>query len=339
MNRTCMFDALAKVDEKYVDNCLESLSEGAAKQVTPSHKNVLRPVLIGSIVTLVVIAVVLGLVFGLPALKGDTGEHMEPDKISATEGPEENDNEDKLIELENITLKRTDGQWYMTLNDESSVLGDSNLLVKPIRFDSVEEIVAKIRTGDFSKAELRYMYETFRRDENGFIVFDIDDPPLPVFPELYSMSSVIWAGEAYTVVVTDGEGNTVQIAFGSGLADFEFDPDSYFEELDENDGLNYLDPELIDGKTVRYGSNKDGAVIRKFVISECYPGVFLVEIYSKSPSDASFRVVPNHIRMFQTAAEIKCVINISRPAKLFEPDELLEFGFVRKAKNEMIEQS
>lgn len=112
------------------------------------------------------------------------------------------------------------------------------------------------------------------------------------------------------------------------------DPDNYFAELDENDTFTYTDPEIIDGKTVRYGSNNDSATIRKLAISEPSPGVFLVEIYRKSQYDASFREIPDQIRVFQLAADIKCITSITKPARLFELNELLAFGFERKTNND-----
>ncbi|MBQ7445842.1 MAG: hypothetical protein IJS71_07930 [Clostridia bacterium] len=335
MNGIAIFDALAKVDEKYINNCLEGLSDGPAKDNAGSPKRVLCPVLIGGLASLVTAAVVLGLVFGLPVLNGDVNKHNDPGKIAETDGPSERDDEERLIELENITLMRTDGQWYLTLNDESSVLDDLNLCRALKQYDSLEELILQIRTGDFSKGELRYIYENFRRDENGIILFDIDDPPLPVFPEQYSVSYVNWFGEGYRVVLSDGEGNVVALNLYPGdSADFTFDPDNYFAELDENDTFTYTDPEIIDGKTVRYGSNNDSATIRKLAISEPSPGVFLVEIYRKSQYDASFREIPDQIRVFQLAADIKCITSVTKPARLFELNELLAFGFERKTNND-----
>ena len=121
-----------------------------------------------------------------------------------------------LITLVMMLLTGCSAETTLIYEDEGYFLEFAEPTEKPIligyqmapeiRFKSIKEMLHTIRTGRFSKAQMREVID-FKWDEQGrVILFDLDHVLEPVYPSDYEELTVIWGGDTYNFTLTSSSG-------------------------------------------------------------------------------------------------------------------------------------
>ena len=364
MGKTRLFDALSKVDEEHIESSLKR-TENAEKAENSGHSEnetpmrrpfIKRPVGVALSVAaacVVIAAVVLAAVFVPPAVR---------------RSEEEKDRSDKTLVFEDVTLLRIDGQWSISINDEKyKETPPIQIPSPPWTFDSLDELITKIRTGSFTKGEIARMQREFEQNENGVILFDIDNPARPFFPEEYTLQKIYWYGSSYSAVLVDKDKTVVQLFWQAGDSDFvnDFDMKDYLDGIVAEDSVfTYGEPATSsDLKTVRIGTAGNTDKVKKLSIYEPMKNVFVFEEYryrnntlepTPSPEpvrDTSGTALPAEtpspekaenagtaaamsnvryiIRVFYFEGDVKWILTSSNADHPFSVEEILSFGFKR----------
>jgi hypothetical protein len=97
-------------------------------------------------------------------------------------------------------------------------------------FSSYEEMVRRIKNGNFSEREAQMIKRWFPKDKNGSIrIFDVDAMYVPTLPEDSTVSEIYWKGTGYTVIALHEDG-----AYRSTISLFPGAYQSYYDRYITN---------------------------------------------------------------------------------------------------------
>ncbi len=241
----------------------------------------------------------------------------------------------KAVELEHYRIQKIDGNWSLVFNDERNANTDNGMLSTSadLTFDSIEELVSKIKTDSFTDGEIKKMHVFLGENENEFALFDLENPITAVCPDGYSVGKVYWYGESYSFIINGQNGNTIRLRWYSDDG-FQSFYQSQYVNYTEDDNFDFSEPEYVDGKVIYTVTSNTS--IRKMVRYEPLQGVFIEELYllgrigNSSDSRPLSEDIPYRIRLYNSSSDIKYTVFITHPTKSFSIEELLSFRLTNK---------
>ena len=285
--------------------------------------------------TLFVIILEFILLFSSCARNGVDGSQPGTDAPLETVLPAD---EDKEIEFDDFSYLKRDGIWHLSLKKElpeetKSPFG--SVTAEPvIKFSSFEEMLETIKGGRFTDDQLRKM-ESWPKDEHGFLLFDLDNPPRPFYPENLSADGVTWSGESITVELKDAQENVITLKCFSEKAYDEYFAYKYTDALSRGSTISTTLVSSEGGINV-FRHETERAVL-KAVRYELQPGVFvdkrfMIDTKGHRDLEESFPIsetVPYRINVFHGQDGIKFVVLNEMPPRDYSDEELLSIGFAR----------
>lgn len=316
-----IYDAVGGIDEKYIDDALEAMN-------SPEKNNKRKQLRIAEIAcaaaAVLVAAAVFVAVLALKRPATDAPGNIIPD--AHTPVPE-----DVTLTLETYDLARENGEWRMTFHEPAYI--DPKLMANikaSITFDSLDALLEAIKNDDFTDGKRRHMQTVFLADENGILLFDLDDPPRATCPEGFEVKSLEWYGYAYSLYLSDGTD-------GFNIAYMPFDDG--FESRVNNQYTNYLNKKSIE---ILKETEEDGFKVYLYKTSvatfksyrcEPEPGIYIEITYLLKISDATLtpsETVPYSIRVFNGSGYYKYYLHANSLSRAYSVDELLSFGLAGK---------
>ena len=219
---------------------------------------------------------------------GETDRRTDPSSDGRTDAP--TDPEAQLPEIPSgafttphYIVEEIDGKYYLrfteeieTLEVESDGIIDSNncVIITGIRFGTVEELKARVLTGDFSEDTLRRMKGLM--DMYGYEVPNIPNLYEPIIPEGWSSpDGVDWYGRSFYVDLRNDE----RIYVGSRIEQY-IGENGYYKMYDDKSYEKDYEDAITD--------NRDRGTLREDMTE--YDGV-PCEVYEYATSVASLRVI------------------------------------------------
>ena len=94
-------------------------------------------------------------------------------------------NSNEIVNLEHYRIQKTDGNWSLIFNDERDANTDTGMVSTSadLTFDSIEELVSKIKTDSFTDGEVKKMHDFLGENGKEFALFDLDNPIVAVCPD------------------------------------------------------------------------------------------------------------------------------------------------------------
>ena len=165
-------------------------------------------------------------------LTGCSQQEVVPTQTSSTQ-PTTTVEEKPLYEISVLdgqtVLNFYDGNEYQ--KDESGE-GNVEAIEYPI-FSSYEEMVRRIKNGDFSEREVQLIKRWFPKDKNGSIkICDVDAMYVPTLPEDSTVSEIYWTGSGYTSIVLH-DGGAYQSTIDVSSEAYESYYDRYVTNFEE----------------------------------------------------------------------------------------------------------
>ena len=216
-----------------------------------------------------------------------------------------------------------------------------------ITYSKIDDFKNKMSSLDFTDKEKKIIKETFKKTDKGFPIFPKTYYYEPTFSDDYSITSIEWYGEYYTVGI---DGDNVKILC-SIAADYSTIRDQYFkqsdslEEMQKNElysnviksessenGLNYTiynyDTSVCSNKQIRWEiSDKKN----KYTVLECYTDQKGCDITNESSGE--ILLTPDKPYLVHIAVETPegaCVLYISTPKIDITKEFVTQFGLKRK---------
>ena len=91
------------------------------------------------------------------------------------------------------------GQYYLTYREERGNIRND---LGSLSFDSLDQLVDKIRNNGFSESEHNVIRTALAKDENGILLFDPNRLFDPVLPYGMQVNGVGWSGQYYSYSVS-----------------------------------------------------------------------------------------------------------------------------------------
>ncbi len=239
-------------------------------------------------------------------------------------------------ELSHYVLEKSGNQWHLRFTDipeqDGSMTGST---VAGISCSSVDELVSKIKTDNFTDGERKKIfYESYWDADGNIPVFDVDHPVYANGPSGFTVNSVTWYGTTYVFSIGDSEGNSFTVKWFEDAESFEtFFDRQYVNQFKST--VTVSEPELQDGKSV-FTVTTDRSVI-KMVRYEPEPGVYVEEMYmidtmgNEDLEDlkGGTEGLPFRIHMFNGSGPVRFTAFIEKPSRLFAAEDLLQFGVTK----------
>ena len=196
MNGIALFNALSKIDDRFIDRAAAS----PAVQTKP-RRSVRRWVEIAACACLLLtVAVVCFSRVGLFAPKGAKmkggGDHYS-DQTSAQQTAAGTDHWAPPEPNYDYSLSVVDGRNYLNFDGDGGGYEANPELVGIVYFDTVDEMVTAIRTNSLSSWQCEIIRSVFPRDENGIRIIDVDHVYDAVLPDGLFFNYVGWEGPSY----------------------------------------------------------------------------------------------------------------------------------------------
>ncbi|MBR5005807.1 MAG: hypothetical protein IKY07_01805, partial [Clostridia bacterium] len=316
-----IYDAVGGIDEKYIDDALEAMN-------SPEKNNKRKQLRIAGIACAAAAVLVAAAVFVAVLAQRrpvtDAPDNIIPD--AHTPVPE-----DVTLTLETYDLVRENGEWRMAFHEPPYI--DPNFLFNikaSITYESLDALLEAIKNDDFTDGKRRHMQIAFPADENGILLFDLDDPPRPVFPDGFEVKSLEWYGFYYALLLSNGD-DYFWIEY--------FPYDDAFESRVNNQYTNYLNKKSIE---ILKETEEDGFKVYLYKTSvatfksyrcEPEPGIYIEIKYLLKCSDPTLtpsETVPYSIRVFNGSGYYKYYLHASSLSRAYSVDELLSFGLTGK---------
>lgn len=203
MNGIVLFNALTKIDDRFIDRAAASPAPVPAVQTKP-RRSVRRWVEIAACACLLLtVALVCFSRVGLFAPKGAKmkgGDHYS-DQTSAQQTAAGTDQWAPPEPNYDYSLSVVDGRNYLNFDDGGYEANPD--LVGIVYFDTVDEMVTAIRTNSLSSWQCEIIRSVFPRDENGIRIIDVDHVYDAVLPDGLFFNYVGWEGPSYVFDLSD----------------------------------------------------------------------------------------------------------------------------------------
>ena len=319
-----IYDAVGGIDEKYIDDALEAMN-------SPEKNNKRKQLRIAGIAcaaaAVLVAAAVFVAVLALKRPATDAPGNIIPD--AHTPVPE-----DVTLTLETYDLARENGEWRMTFHEPAYI--DPNFLFNikaSITYESLDALLEAIKNDDFTDGKRRHMQIAFLADENGILLFDLDDPPRATCPDGFEVKSLEWYGYTYSFYLSDGTDgfNISYMPFDDG---FDSMLDSQYTNSLNKKNIEILEETEENGAKV-YLYKTTSSTFKSFRY-EPEPGVFIEITYlleTKAAVSGSYtpsQTVPYRIKVFNGSGYYKYYLHASSLSRAYSVDELLSFGLAGK---------
>ncbi|MBR4770080.1 MAG: hypothetical protein IK090_04030 [Clostridia bacterium] len=205
MNGIAIFNALTKIDDRFIDRAAASPAPVPAVQTKP-RRSVRRWVEIAACACLLLtVALVCFSRVGLFAPKGAKmkgGGDYYSDQTSAQQTAAGTDHWAPPEPNYDYSLSVVDGRNYLNF-DGGNGTAYSDTARGSVNFQTVEAMVKAIRMNAFSAADCELIRSTFPRNENGILVFDLDHVYDAVLPDALTVDAVNWEGPSYSFEFND----------------------------------------------------------------------------------------------------------------------------------------
>ena len=203
MNGIAIFNALSKIDDRFIDRAAASPAPVPAVQTKP-RRSVRRWVEIAACACLLLtVAVVCFSRVGLFAPKGAKmkggGDHYS-DHTGAQQTAAGTDHWASPEPNYDYSLSVVDGRNYLNFDggnaSYSSIKGT-------VYFETVDAMVTAIRTNSLSPDQCETIRNSFPQDENGIRIVDLDHVFDAALPDELISRGVIWEGPSYAFEFDD----------------------------------------------------------------------------------------------------------------------------------------
>ena len=206
MNGIAIFNALTKIDDRFIDRAAASPVPVPAVQNRPRKSTRHRWIVAAECACLLLtVAVVCFSRVGLFAPKGAKmkgGDHYS-DQTSAQQTAAGTDQWAPPEPNYDYSLSVVDGRNYLNFDggnaSYSSIKGT-------VYFDTVDEMVTAIRTNSLSPDQCETIRNSFPQDENGIRIVDLDHVFDAALPDELISRGVVWEGPSYAFEFDDENG-------------------------------------------------------------------------------------------------------------------------------------
>ena len=204
MNGIVLFNALTKIDDRFIDRAAETPAPAPAVQAKP-RRSVRRRWIVAAecACLLLTVAVVCFSRVGLFAPKGTKmkgGSDRYSDHTGAQQSAAGTDKQWGLEPNCDYSLSVVDGRNYLNFDGGNGALYGA---AGSVHFQTVDAMLTAIRTNAFSAADCEVIRATFPRNENGILVIDLDCVYDAVLPDVLTVGAVIWEGPSYSFEFSD----------------------------------------------------------------------------------------------------------------------------------------
>lgn len=200
-------------------------------------------------------------------------------------------------------LRPVGDSYRLVINDEVLNSIESTIDVKLIKqasiaFDSIDDFVDTLKNGKLSIEQLAVAYKTFKRDDNGIKVCDIDSIKVPVSPNEMNCKTVYWNGELYSFYL-EKENNAVAYYHVLDKNTYDKQYENNYTRFFENEYVTttkitetpggteyYYSTTQGDMKKIRYTLSNDNTIL---IIDETYR-LSMVDSTIDTSDDIPYRI-------------------------------------------------
>ena len=289
--------------------------------------------------SMMLFAIVLGfiLLFSSCAGTGVDESQTGADAPLQTEVPAD---EDKEIEFDDFSYLKRDGIWHLSLKKElpeetESPFGSLVIRTSSIKFSSFEEMIDTVKNGKFTDDQLRIM-SFWTKDEYGILLFDLDDPLKPYYPDSLSVDGVTWSGTSFSLTLKDVQENCIYLKWFATEERY----DDYFAYRYTNDltGGSTISNTLVSSENgINVIRHETEQAVMKVVRFEPQAGVFVNKRFMTDTKghrdlEKTFPIsetLPYRIHVFHNHDGLRFAVMQEMPPRDYSDEELLSIGFAR----------
>ena len=194
-----------------------------------------------------------------------------------------------------------------------------------LQFDSVEQLVDTIVNDKFEAWQLAVIRYSYRSDENGIIVFDLQNPKYAAMPEGFSIDAVYWRGENYSFSLQGARGESAYIHW---LSDDGFQSNFNGSYSATFEGDNSVSHKLLSGNIDEYVFKTPVATLKKLRY-QLDDNTYVDETYRLATSAPNAEIsdsVPYEIAIYHQEPGGNYIVKLFHPLTRYDTDYLRQFG-------------
>ena len=199
-----------------------------------------------------------------------------------------------------------------------------------LEFGSVDQLIQTIAEDKFETWQLEVIRDSFKSDEQGVIIFDLNNPKYAKMPEGFSIDGVYWRGADYSFSLQNAQN---ELAYIHWLTDEEFGSqfdNSYtiFFEKDTVEIVSHVQNNGFDEFVF-----KTSVATLKKVRYKIDDNTWVDETYRLESSVSSVETsdsVPYKITIYHQESGSNYIVDLFHPVTRYESDYLLQFGLLNE---------
>lgn len=223
-------------------------------------------------------------------------------------------------------LIRYDSAYRMVLNADGQAGDNFDPDVSELEFGSVAQLIEAIREDKFEAWQLDVIRGSFKSDEKGVILFDLDAPKQARMPHGFSIDGVYWRGENYSISLKSAQD---ELAFIHWLTDEEFRSkfDGSYTAFFDKETVELISHEQ-NGGVDEYVFRTSAATLKKVRYridgNTCVDETYRLE--SSMPNVETSASIPYEITLYHQESGGNYIVDLFRPVDRYDADRMLEFG-------------
>ena len=213
---------------------------------------------------------------------------------------------DVLYKTPKYTISEKNGGYYINLSEEIKPQTTTGMMLGGIRFQSLEKMKEKLKSGDFTDGEMNIINNFPKDEQNRVKLCNIDNLYEPVMPSGMSYTSIELTGEEY--IFASPYLNTIVSCLTPEM--YEREMEIYAKRFDDYDDL--MQKKIVDRDANVYTySTKTGKFKNiEYTYSDSKKTLLIEEIYNLeiyNPDQTDLPVsstVPDCINMYGTQGDL-----------------------------------
>lgn len=231
-------------------------------------------------------------------------------------------------------LRPVGDSYRLVIDDEVLNSIESTIDVKLIKqasiaFDSIDDFVDTLKNGKLSNEQLAVAYKTFKRDDNGIKVCDINSIKIPVSPNEMNCKTVYWNGELYSFYL-EKENNAIAYYHVLDKSTYDNQYENNYTRFFENENVTITKIlELPDSTEYYYSTAKSDMKKIRYALSNNNTNLIIDETYRLSMVDGTIETsndIPYKINIYGEKAGDYFSISIFDFVGKPSPEWLTQFG-------------